>query len=170
KFVTSPSASGLHVGLGYFPMDREDCNPASYSVPAVPVGALPAVAAQITGSVGMTMPGGGTPTLPALEGVYRYARQREAMVNRRLAVALATDGQPNACMSSVAAVSAAASTAAGMGILTFVIGVGPSLQNLNAIAMAGGTKMAYLVENATADEPAAAFKTVQLQAARLACS
>ena len=36
-------------------------------------------------------------------------------------------------------------------MLTFVIGVGPSLQNLNAIAVAGGTKMAYLVENATSD-------------------
>jgi hypothetical protein len=48
--------------------------------------------------------------------------------------------------------------------------VGSSLQAFSAIATAGGTKMAYQVENATPAELAMAFKNVQTQAARLACS
>jgi hypothetical protein len=175
KFVNSPAAVGLQLGLGFFPLGGErQCNVMAYSMPAVPVAALPGVAmpfgAAVLGATPDQAGGGGTPTLPALQGAIMYAQQREAMVGRRVAIALATDGKPNGCSSSITSVSNVAQAAAGMGILTFVIGVGPSLENLNAIAVAGGTKMAYLVQNATADQLAAAFKEVQSQASKLVCS
>jgi hypothetical protein len=171
KFVQSPASAGLQLGLGYFPLDGlAQCDVNAYAMPAVPIDALPAVATPFMTSISGTIPMGRTPTRPALLGAVQYAQQREMMVNRRVAIALATDGQPNDCGSNLAAVSAVAQMASGMGIYTFVIGVGPQLQNLNAIAVAGGTKMAYLVEMATADQLAAAFKTIQMQAAKLACS
>jgi hypothetical protein len=170
NFLQSPSASGLNVGLGYFPIDGDQCNVPGYATPAVPIAALPGVATPILSSINMTQPNMETPTLPALTGVVQYAQQREMMTGRRTAIALATDGQPNVCDSSIQAVSAVATMAASAGVYTFVIGVGPSLQNLNAIALAGGTKMAYQVEMATPDQLAAAFKAVQLQASKLACS
>jgi hypothetical protein len=124
----------------------------------------------IASNIAMVTPGGSTPQLPALRGAYTYGRQREMMTGRRIAIALATDGQPMQCQSTINSVTQAATEGANMGFLTFVIGVGPRLQNLNQIAVAGGTKMAYLVENATADQLAAAFKAVQTQATKLACS
>lgn len=171
KFVSSPSAEGIQLGLGMFPASGiQQCDQAIYAMPAVPIAALPGVATPFMDAVKMAMPLGRTPTLPALQGAVQYARQREMTMQRRVAIALATDGEPNQCNSTVNAVSNVAQMAAAQGIYTFVIGVGPSLQNLNAIAMAGGTKMAYLVEMATADQLAAAFKAVQMQASRLACS
>jgi hypothetical protein len=139
-------------------------------MPAVPIAALPGVATSILSSIDMTQPNNETPTLPALTGVVQYAQQREMMTGRRTAIALATDGQPNVCNSTIPAVSAVAQMAAASGIYTFVIGVGPALQNLDAIAVAGGTKMSYQVGMATPDQLAAAFKAVQQQASKLSCS
>jgi hypothetical protein len=177
KFVNSPAASGLQVGLGVFPrvnrcQGRDCCQAAGYSMPVVPVAALPGGAMPFLGGVtgNPAVMGNGTPTLPALLGAIQYAQQREMMVGRRLAIALATDGMPNDCQSNVQNVSAAAQMGAGLGVNTFVIGVGKRLDNLNQIAVAGGTKAAYLVEMATADELAKAFTDVQKQAATLACT
>jgi hypothetical protein len=172
-FVTSPAAQGMQIGLGLFPpVGRNMCTVQGYTMPTVAVEALPASAGAFMAGVsgGAPMMGGQTPTLPALQGTIMYAQAREAMVGRRIAIALATDGLPNACNSNINAVSQAAAMGAGVGIYTFVIGVGKALQNLNQIAVAGGTKMAYLVENATADQLAAAFKEVQTQASQLVCS
>jgi hypothetical protein len=173
KFVNSPSASMFQLGLGVFPSTgRGACNIAGYSTPVVPVAALPGGAMPFLSGVMASAPqrGGGTPTLPALRGAIMYAQQREAMAGRRLAIALATDGMPNDCNSDIMAVADAAQMGAGLGVYTFVIGVGKQLMNLNQIAMAGGTKSAYLVEMATADQLAAAFKEVQNQASKLVCS
>jgi hypothetical protein len=180
KFVNAPSAAGLQLGLGVFPRNnmcrrQNCCDAAGYATPVVPVTALPGGAMPFLAGVmgNAAAMGNGTPTLPALEGAIMYAQQRETMVGRRLAIALATDGMPNDCQmnrNSVAEVVNAAQMGAGLGVNTFVIGVGKQLMNLNQIAMAGGTKQAYLVEMATADQLAMAFKAVQNQAALLACS
>jgi hypothetical protein len=171
SFLQSPSAGGLGVGLGFFPpVNGGACNAATYAAPAVGIAALPAVAVPILGALTAAVPAGSTPTRPALDGVVQYAHTWEMMNNRRVAIALATDGEPNQCQSTIQAVSASAAAAAATGIFTFVIGVGPSLQNLDAIAMAGGTKTAFLVETASTDQLIAAFKSIQMQAAKLACS
>jgi hypothetical protein len=179
KFVNAPSADGLQIGLALFPLvTNQSCMVNRYATPVVPIAALPGGAMPFLNAVTMSKPtrggfGGqaaGTPTRPALEGAIMYARQREMMVGRRAAIALATDGMPNDCQSNVQNVSNAAMMGANMGIYTFVIGVGKRLDNLNQIAVAGGTKAAHLVEMATADELVKAFTDVQNQAAKLACS
>ena len=181
KFVNAPSADGLQLGLALFPLvTNQSCMVNRYATPVVPIAALPAGAMPFLNAVTMSAPmrggfGGqaaGTPTKPALEGAIMYARQREMMVGRRVAIALATDGMPNNCSNGdpVMDVANTAQMGAGFGVFTFVIGVGKQLGNLNQIAVAGGTKMAYLVEMATADELVKAFKDVQNQAAQLACS
>lgn len=171
--VRSPVAAGLAMGLGYFPLDTQNqCTVAGYAIPAVPIEALPAVAPAFERSIEASTPNARarTPTLPALQGAITYLQQRAETTGRRVAIALATDGEPNACNSTLATVSGAAQRAAAQGIHTFVIGVGPSLQNLDAIAAAGGTVRASLVEMATADQLVAAFRAVQTQASKLACS
>jgi hypothetical protein len=172
NFVSSPAAAGLQVGLGFFPPPNtfSECNIADYATPAVPIAVLPGVAQSFITAMTMTYPDGGTPMMPALQGAVQYAKQREMMTGRRAAIALATDGDPGGCNSTVASVSQVATMAANDGIYTFVIGVGSSLTSFSTIAMAGGTKTAFLVENATPTELAMAFKNVQSQAARLACS
>jgi hypothetical protein len=172
NFAQAPASAGLQIGLGYFPgtTSFDECSPPQYSTPSVPIGELPGVANDFISSLMRTFPDGGTPTLPGIEGAIQYARQRETMLGRRTAIALATDGQPNSCNSSLQTVSDAVRMAAMQGIYTFVIGVGNSLQVFNSIAAAGGTNTAYLVENATPNELGMAFRNVQMQAAALACS
>jgi hypothetical protein len=171
NFVMSPAAAGLEVGLGFFPSTTlSECDVPGYGKPSVPIDVLPGVAPAFISAMNGTYPGGGTPTLPAMQGAIAYAKEREATLGRRTAIALATDGEPNECNSSVQTVSDAAALAAADGIYTFVIGVGSSMQSFSAIAMAGGTKTAYQVENATPTELALAFKGIQMQAAHLACT
>jgi hypothetical protein len=171
NFVTSPAAAGLEVGLAVFPaVGFDECSVTDYAKPVVAIDALPGVANTFIAAMNATFPDGATPTLPAMQGAIEYARQRETTLGRRTAIALATDGEPNDCNSSVQTVSQAASMAAADGIFTFVIGVGSSMQSFSTIAMAGGTQTAYNVEHATPDELAMAFKGIQMQAARLACT
>jgi hypothetical protein len=175
-FLQSPDTVGLEVGLNFFPAgnggrdESGSCSASQYTKPSVGIDVLPGVGTAIASALVGTTPMGGTPTLPALLGAVQYAHGWEMTKNRRVAIALATDGEPNDCNSSIQAVSQAAAAAASMGIYTFVIGVGPNLQNLDAIAKAGGTKMPYFADTASVDQLIAAFKGVQMQAAKLACS
>jgi hypothetical protein len=178
-FVQSPSTVGLSVGLGFFPIvDMNNvfmlplsiCTVADYAKPVVGVEVLPAVATRFTSTLAAAMPYGGTPTKPALEGAIQYARTWEMTKGRRIAIALVTDGLPNDCTSTVPNVGTLAQTAAGGGIFTFVVGVGPALESLNMIAVAGGTKKAFLVDDGNADQFIDALKMIQTQASRLACA
>lgn len=172
NFVSSPAASGLQIGIGFFPPAGlyGECDVMGYANPPVPIAPLPGVAPAFIAAMNMTSPAGGTPMMPALQGAVQYAKQREMMTGRRTAIALATDGDPGGCNSTVSGVVQVATMAASEGIYTFVIGVGPSLGSFSAIATAGGTRMPFLVESATPADLAMAFKNVQSQAARLACS
>jgi hypothetical protein len=171
-FVDAPESAGIGVGITYFPTTPPPCNmqsptclcilpgilpcvplgggscmAADYARPDVPIEPLPAVAQKIKDSLGRHMPGGGTPTLPALEGAVQYATNwAQGHPDHKTIVVLATDGAPNDCNSTVQAVSmvAAQAFAANPSIQTFVIGVG-NTGNLNAIAQAGGTNQAFMV-------------------------
>jgi hypothetical protein len=118
-------------------------------MPEVPIAPLPGNAGAIQSSMGQHGPTGGTPTSAALQGAIdgakAFAMQSPDHV---VIVTLATDGDPTECESDINAVAAIA--AAGLNgspsIRTFVIGVGSSLTNLNAIAAAGGTTQAYIVD------------------------
>jgi hypothetical protein len=175
-FVDAPQSAGIGVGIAYFPLTPPPCTmqsdtclcipflpcvplgggscaAADYARPDVPIEPLPPVAQKIKDSLGRHAPGGGTPTLPALEGAVQYTTHwAQTHPDHKTIIVLATDGAPNDCNSTVPAVSniAAAAYGANPSIQTFVIGVG-NTGNLNAIAQAGGTTQAYVVDaqNAT---------------------
>ncbi|MBK8999151.1 MAG: VWA domain-containing protein [Myxococcales bacterium] len=148
SFVNDAQSAGIGVGLDFFP-DNPECSIGTYSTPSVPIAILPGNATNISGALSSTGPSGGTPTLPAMQGALSYA-QTHAIKNpdHVVVIVLATDGQPNDCSSSVGGVSGIAQQGVNGSpkILTFVIGVGSALSNLNQIAQAGGTNSAFIVD------------------------
>jgi hypothetical protein len=159
QFLQAPESAGLGVGIGYFgyhPLSCmcTSCNPVDYATPKVEIGELPGQAAALMTSLGAIEPTGETPTGPAIRGACMYAKARKAAnPMRNISILLVTDGIPEAPLTSMKGTCnptlddavAAASECAAAGISTYVLGVGPSLDNLNKIAAAGQTKNAYLV-------------------------
>lgn len=154
-FVSNPAYAELGLGLQFFPI-RKQCSVADYEKPAVPL----ALQAQAAGPIGVALDAqqmaGGTPMVPLLEGLVKYLRAN-ARVGRKPVIVLATDGVPDdTCLSSDPgtrsntlenAVAVAQDALAGTPpIATFVIGVGSELTALDAIATAGGTTKATLVD------------------------
>jgi len=158
-FVDDPRFVGIGVGLQYFPL-RTTCDVASYAQLAVPFATLPGAASTVKASIDMQRMAGGTPTVPAMQGVLDAATAR-AMANpdRKVVLVFATDGIPddscpggtngmaNDLSSVVTLVGGAASSTPP--IRTYVVGVGSGLTQLNAIAAAGGTTNAFLVDTTT---------------------
>ncbi len=156
-FLVDPKSVGMGVGIQYFPLSTggifgmESCTPSDYASPEVPIGVLPGNAAAITSSIKAHGPSGDTPTGAALQGAIQYATvYQKNHPDHAVVAVLATDGEPNSMCSndSLSVISGYAKAAAGGNpkILTFVIGVGSSLASLNAIAAAGGTGQAFLVD------------------------
>ncbi len=140
-----------------------DCRAPTYATPAAEIAALPAAAPALGDVIMAKEPDGNTPTAPALEGAIAHARAwATAHPEHKVAVLLATDGLPTECIADpagdpsgitgVAAVAAAGVTSSPS-ISTFVIGVfspqdlaDGAEDNLNQIAMAGGSDQAFIVE------------------------
>jgi hypothetical protein len=161
SFVDDPQSEGIGIGIQYFgiPTGEVDnngdiivsCVVADYASPSVPIAPLPDNAGPFLDSLRARMPEGGTPTVPALRGATAYAASYATQhPDRHVAVVLATDGVPNDCDSTVSGVSDVAATAlAGKpSVATYVIGVGAELAALDAVAAAGGTKSAFIVDTA----------------------
>jgi hypothetical protein len=162
SFVANPDFNDLSVALQYFPL-RLDCDVATYQTPAVPFALLPANRAALNASINLQRMQGGTPTVPALEGVVAYTQQYLAAqppdAGHRAAIVLATDGYPDqSCaglapggltntIQNVATVAGNAATGTPP-IKTFVIGVGRGLEQLDLVADAGGTQTAIVVDTA----------------------
>lgn len=156
QFLRDPASAGIGVGIGYFgflPIGNTSCDVATYDAPDV---SISLDHEPVISSLNSRMPTGETPTAAALRGACVYAKAaRKAHPERALTILLMTDGKPEApvscgtggcCPTLSDATQAAAECAAGaQGIPTYVLGVGPELQNLNDIAKAGATKSAYLV-------------------------
>ena len=168
-FINSPKSVGLGAGIAFFPrldsFGNPLCSAADYAFPVVPVGTIPAVVPAITAGINAQTLASGTPTTPALQGAHIYARN-QARSGHMAAVVIVTDGQPRQCASSVESTAAAATqaSAGNPSIKTYVLGVGPSLTNLNAIAEAGGTGRAYLVESGGEAELTAALDAIRTSA------
>ena len=127
----------------------DSCNGPDYAKPDVEIAPLPGVGSAISTSIGMHMPSTATPTSAALQGATQHASDwGKAHPGDVVIALLATDGDPTECDTNIADIQMIASTAASATpkILTFVIGVGTSSGNLNAIAMAGGTGQAFIVD------------------------
>jgi hypothetical protein len=170
-FVQDNTASDLGLGLQYFPLPGADvCDFAAYGVPAVPIASVLTNAESVSESLAAHEPGGETPTLPALQGALSHARSWvKANPTHTVAVVLATDGEPNVCGSTIDKVALAAQLDATKAppIRTFVIGVGEELTSLDAVALAGGTGSAILVDDssqATAGQFLAALNTIRSSA------
>jgi len=134
---------------------RDSCNVPSYAMPAVEVATLPAAATALVTSFTRHTPDGLTPTSAALQGAISHAQARaRTYPTHKVAVLLATDGEPDECTpSDIAGVAqiAAAGFAGTPAISTYVIGVfGPddspdAATNLNKFAVSGGTESAFIV-------------------------
>jgi hypothetical protein len=163
QFVGDPASGGLGVGIGYFgnmPRGGTSCNPADYATPEVPIAPLPGNAAAITGSLAGKSPTGETPTGAGIRGACTYAKGWVGQnPGRTTVVLLVTDGVPEAplsafttgCSPSLPDAVAAAQECTGQApqVPIYVLGVGPSLQNLQQIAQNGGSQQAYLVDGTT---------------------
>jgi hypothetical protein len=166
SFIADPRFHGIGVGLQYFPL-RSTCDVANYAQLDVPIGTLPMHAAAIATSIDAQRMAGGTPTVPAMQGVLDAATQRAmADPDRKVVIVLATDGNPdNSCppppgglpntVGSVAQLVSGAATSTPR-VLTYVVGVGAHLNALDQIAQAGGgAPSAFLVD--TTQNVAGAF-------------
>jgi hypothetical protein len=125
------------------------CSAADYAKADVEIAELPGAESAIEASLAAHAPNGGTPSNPALDGAIQHARAyAQAHAGHKVVVVLATDGEPNDCNSTVQNVAQLASqgAAGAPAILTFVIGVGGDLGALDAVAQAGGTTKAFLVD------------------------
>jgi hypothetical protein len=161
EFLQAPESKGIGVGIGYFGFQPlmcgcTSCEPADYAKPAVGLGLLPEHSAAIMASLGKIEPVGETPTGAAIRGACMYANGRkQSEPGRNIVVLLVTDGEPKAPLSSAKGgcnptmedAVAAAGECTQTGIKTYVLGIGPSLENLTKIAKAGATEQAYLVAN-----------------------
>jgi hypothetical protein len=164
-FVQDPAAAGIGVGIQFFGQGSvpflSSCNVADYLNADVPIAPLPQNGQPILDSLGRHGPGTNTPTAVAVQGATEHAKTWKAQnPGHTVAVILVTDGQPNACGDLPAVVSAAQASAGG-GIPVYVIGVvspgidcgildpnPPNQPDLDAVAQAGGTGQALIVDAA----------------------
>jgi len=135
--------------LGFVASASDSCTAADYAMAAVEIAPLPGVASTIVSSMAAHSPTTSTPTSAALQGAIDHSKAwAQAHPSDAVVAVLATDGDPSECDTTLADINAIA--AAGLAgvpkIMTFVIGVGPSLSSLNGIAAAGGTNQAFLVD------------------------
>jgi hypothetical protein len=135
--------------LGTITTGGDSCKASDYATADVAIGALPGVGPAIVTSMSHHSPATGTPTSAALQGAIDYATSwSNSHAGDTVVVAMATDGDPEECDTSLTDIDAIAHTGATATpkILTFVIGVGSDLGNLDGIAVAGGTGSAFLVD------------------------
>jgi hypothetical protein len=130
----------------------DSCTASDYAKPAVEIADLsqPNVPAALVKSIQGQKPETNTPTAPALQGAIDHARDWAQQHPGHVVIALlATDGEPTECdPQDIPSIANIAKAGAGGSpkILTFVIGVGSSLSNLNDLASAGGTNQAFLCD------------------------
>ncbi len=165
QFLEDPASAGISVGLGFFghlPINSAEestsCDPADYATPEVAMGLLPGHADEVVASLEAKSPTGETPTGAAIRGACQYAKSwRSDHPAHKVVQLFITDGNPEApvtcdllggdCCPTLADAVNAASACLDDGIETYVLGVGPFLDNLDQVAAAGGTDAAYLVSS-----------------------
>ncbi len=155
SFVKNTQAVGLGFGIQYYPL-RAQCNRADYAMPAVPIQVLPSANAAIVASLEAQQMSGGTPIVPAFEGVFDYLKQwATANPTHKVVMVLASDGAPDdSCIAptdtgltnSLANATKIAMDAytSNPQVSTFVIGVGSETATLQQIATAGGGQAIFV--------------------------
>ncbi len=156
-FVSNPAYAELKVGLQFFPI-RKQCSVPDYQAPAVPLTLQPQASGPIGAALDLQQMSGGTPMVPLLQGLSKYL-VANLTPGRKPVLVLATDGFPDdTCLAGDSATGALPNTLDNAvavadlafkgtpSITTFVIGVGGELKALDAIAAAGGTGTATLID------------------------
>jgi hypothetical protein len=179
-FANDPLNAGTMVGLDFFPeVSPSDggpvtsCDVVDYTMTNVPVDMIPgpnnAQSDALVAAVQGRARAGGSPTTPALTGALQAAKVWQmAHPDRALSVVFLTDGQPTSCGGTNTVPGAAAVAqmyASGLPpIRTYVLGIGPDTGNLDSIAAAGGTQMAYMLTDASAAAIANALRAIVVAA------
>ena len=184
-FFADPGSSNLNASLQFFPIGDtvdEVCS-YDYATPDVPLEPL-ARSSRFASAIDDTRPQGGTPTLPAMQGAVAYAKMVAAqMPQDTTSVVLVTDGEPGILVdgsfqdgcpgNDIAHVAAVARDAfrGAPSIRTYVVGVGPALDALNAIAAGGGTGQAIMVDIQDPQKTTGLFQQAleQVRSQTLAC-
>lgn len=186
SFFEAAESSALSASLTFFPEDgglQARCDDAAYAEPDVPMTRLPSP--RFGEAIDVITPAsdgdwrGGTPTVHVVRGTTTYLQGFRTSHQGRIAIVLITDGYPEGCggeADRVEAVVEAIEAARDIGIDTYVIGVAnPDIQgapenveDLHAIAVAGGTGQAFLIDTgdpqATADRFADAVDAIRATA------
>jgi hypothetical protein len=167
RFISDPAVltKAPRVGLGFFSAtattsDPTGCDPNSYVQPNTEIESIATGGPKVLQAVADEYPllGGPTPTLPALWGALRHAQAWQKGTLRMTVAVLVTDGYATACdtdMSHAAQVAqeyfqGTVGTYNDVGapaIRSYVIGLAVDRFNLDAIAQAGGTGSATIVDN-----------------------
>ena len=144
-FFSDAASSGMKAELTFFPSTTNSCQASDYETPQVTLTSLPSnlFAQAIDG----TSPKGDTPTRAAALGAITQAQAiLKSAPTEKTVIVFVTDGEPYGCGITTDQQSDAEAQAVAQEvgkvkaqIATYVIGVGPSVQNLDAIATAGGT-------------------------------
>jgi hypothetical protein len=167
-----------------FCLRSSDCTNAAYAAPAAEIAVLPAAADNLRVTIEGHEPSGDTPTAPALAGAIDHAKEwATTHPDHKVVVLLATDGMPTECIadevndpSGITGVveAATAGVEGSPSVPTFVIGVFASTDvdarpNLDAIASAGGTDAAFLVDTSQNVEAGFLAALDAVRGTRLAC-
>jgi hypothetical protein len=165
-FFTNAGTPGVEASLRFFPApgDKATTCQADYATPTVPMTPLQTPAPLID-ALDTAVPGGGTPTLPAVMGGIAYAKRLMAdHPGAKAVVVLVTDGEPalynptagtidincaplGSTLTNTIADIVSVTNAAYRGtpsVMTYVIGIGEAQDNMSAIATAGGTQFIQL--------------------------
>lgn len=166
-FLEDPQSAGIGVGLGFFGdhgvNDATDegegdydsiCTVAGHADATVEIAPLPDSAATLISTLDSNGPQGGTPTHFAIDGACEYSNNWKAEhPSHKVVVLLVTDGIPeHSCDADIEQAVEAAENCydGGAGRETYVLGIevnnGNSLEQLNDIAVGGGTEQAYLTD------------------------
>ena len=135
----------MSAALTFFPDAANSCQAADYATADVALAPLPS--ASFGQAIDATAPKGDTPTRAATLGAITQASAiAQQKPSEKTVIVLVTDGEPYGCGIETSTQSDAEAQAVAQEVAkvkaqipTYVIGVGPSVQNLDAVATAGGT-------------------------------
>lgn len=182
-FFADPASAGLSAALTFFPNSSEEderCDADRYVDPDIPMTALPSSEfAPALDAVPEEDWIGGTPTLAVMTGLVSYVEAQRSAHTGRYAMVLVTDGYPQDCDdSSIESVAELAATVADS-IPTYVIGVAnppfddapDTVTNLTAIAEAGATEQAFLIDTGDPTQTSQDFKSAidEIRGAAITC-
>ncbi|MFZ5892458.1 MAG: vWA domain-containing protein [Myxococcota bacterium] len=180
-FFEDQASSGLNASLTFFPDSSNKCSDSSYTSPDVPWTPLPSAAFGMElDEIGSQSWRGGTPTLHVVRGTISSVQQSMQQTPGRYAIVLVTDGYPQGCSDN--AISSVVNAVAEVKntIPTYVVGVRnppidgapDTVTDLQAIAVAGGTEVAYLIDTGDPSVTTAKFKATidKIRGSAISCN